>query len=65
MQDMGNPIVGDEKYGPVTNPIGRLGLHAYVLEFKHPTTGKVMNFLPGCSQKSYIFSCFFLNSLCY
>ena len=44
MGDLKHKVVGDEKYGPVSSPIGRLGLHAYVLEFKHPTTGKVMNF---------------------
>lgn len=27
MQNMGNPIVGDKKYGSQTNPMGRLGLH--------------------------------------
>jgi 23S rRNA-/tRNA-specific pseudouridylate synthase len=44
MQDMGFPIVGDKKYGGTGNPIGRLGLHAAVLTFKHPRTGKVMRF---------------------
>lgn len=44
MGDLKHKVVGDEKYGPVSSPIGRLGLHAYVLEFKHPTTGKIMNF---------------------
>eukprot|EP01137_Pigoraptor_chileana_P021956 Opistho-2@86331 len=31
MKDIGHPIVGDEKYGAKTDPIGRLGLHAWVL----------------------------------
>lgn len=44
MQDMGFPIVGDKKYGGKGNPIGRLGLHAAILTFKHPRTGKVMRF---------------------
>jgi 23S rRNA pseudouridine1911/1915/1917 synthase len=44
MQDLGNPIVGDEKYGASTNPIKRLGLHAWVLAFKHPISEKEMHF---------------------
>ena len=40
MGDLKHKVVGDEKYGPVSNPIGRLGLHAYVLEFIHPVTKK-------------------------
>lgn len=44
MQDIGHPIVGDKKYGAKTKPIGRLGLHASVLAFKHPTSGEPMRF---------------------
>lgn len=44
MEDLGHPIAGDKKYGAKTKPIGRLGLHARVLAFEHPTTGKVMRF---------------------
>ena len=44
MQDIGHPIVGDKKYGAKTKPIGRLGLHAGVLAFKHPATGEQMRF---------------------
>lgn len=44
MQDLGHPVIGDEKYGAVKNPIGRLGLHARVLAFEHPVTGKKMSF---------------------
>jgi len=36
MQDIGNPIVGDKKYGSENSPIGRLGLHARILAFIHP-----------------------------
>ena len=43
-QNAGFPIVGDKKYGAQTNPIGRLALHAGVLEFKHPLTHKTMRF---------------------
>lgn len=45
MQEIGHPVVGDKKYGATKgNPIGRLGLHAHILSFKHPRTGKVMRF---------------------
>ena len=37
---LGHPIIGDKKYGAKRNPIGRLGLHAYYLEFKHPVSSK-------------------------
>lgn len=32
-------IIGDKLYGAKTNPANRLGLHAWRLEFDHPTTG--------------------------
>ncbi|AOV08523.1 RNA pseudouridine synthase [Sporosarcina ureilytica] len=44
MQDIGNPIVGDKKYGARTRPIGRLGLHAHKISFTHPTTGEFLTF---------------------
>ncbi|WP_188993548.1 RluA family pseudouridine synthase [Paenibacillus nasutitermitis] len=44
MQDIGHPVVGDKKYGSRSKAIGRLGLHARVLSFDHPVTGKVMRF---------------------
>ncbi|TCZ73589.1 RluA family pseudouridine synthase [Paenibacillus albiflavus] len=50
MKDIGHPIVGDKKYGSRKNIIGRLGLHARVLAFQHPTTGETMRFetqIPG------------------
>lgn len=36
MQDIKHSLIGDRKYGSSLNPINRLGLHAYYLEFKHP-----------------------------
>ncbi len=36
----GFPVVGDKKYGALTNPIKRLCLHAQLLAFKHPITKK-------------------------
>ena len=44
MGDLGHHVIGDDKYGNPTNPIKRLGLHAYELVIKHPFTGKVMKF---------------------
>jgi len=44
LQDIGHSIAGDKKYGATTNPLGRLGLHAGILEFFHPATGKCMHF---------------------
>ncbi|MCU0326074.1 MAG: RluA family pseudouridine synthase [Spirosomaceae bacterium] len=43
-QDIGHPIVGDKKYGANYNPIGRVGLHAWVLGFEHPITGEYLRF---------------------
>ncbi|MBS0618882.1 MAG: RluA family pseudouridine synthase [Spirochaetes bacterium] len=44
MQDLGHPVVGDEKYGAATDPLKRLGLHARELKFTHPVTGRTMAF---------------------
>lgn len=44
MQQMGHSVVGDRRYGARHNPLNRLGLHAHVLSFRHPTTGQVMRF---------------------
>lgn len=45
-----HPVVGDDKYGDKESPIKRLGLHANILEFRHPVSGKIMHFetkIPG------------------
>lgn len=44
MQDIKHPIIGDTKYGSTENPIRRMGLHAQVLAFTHPKTGKPCRF---------------------
>lgn len=44
MQDLGHPVVGDKKYGAHGNPIRRIGLHAHVIAFTHPTTGEALRF---------------------
>jgi len=50
MKDIGHSVTGDKKYGAKLNPIGQMGLHARVLAFKHPVTGKMLRFdtpIPG------------------
>ena len=54
MADLGHPVVGDSKYGSSEDPMRRLGLHAYMLCFTHPVTGKRMRFetpVPACFEK--------------
>ncbi len=43
-QDHGYPVVGDKKYGAATDPLHRLCLHAQLIAFTHPVTGKMMRF---------------------
>ncbi len=45
LAEQGHPIVGDRAYGSSTNPIHRLALHAVKLVFRHPRTGKQMEFV--------------------
>lgn len=42
--NIGHYIIGDDKYGEPTNPLKRLGLHAYELSFVHPVNGKLYKF---------------------
>ena len=42
--DLGHFIIGDDKYGEPSNPLKRLGLHAYELDIIHPFNGKIMKF---------------------
>ncbi len=54
MADLGHPVVGDRKYGSEEDPMRRLGLHAYMLCFTHPVTGKHLRFetpVPFCFEK--------------
>ena len=43
--DLGHHVIGDDKYGNPSNPLKRLGLHAYCLEFTHPIKKKKMKFV--------------------
>jgi len=44
LSEMGHPVLGDEKYGAQSDPLGRLALHAYVLSLTDPRSGKVLSF---------------------
>jgi 23S rRNA pseudouridine1911/1915/1917 synthase len=44
LSEQGHPVVGDQMYGATTSPLGRLGLHAKLLGFIHPSTGKKLVF---------------------
>ena len=49
MAGMGTPLVGDRKYGKVENYVDNVdnsfpALCAYRIKFRHPTTGKWMEF---------------------
>jgi 23S rRNA pseudouridine1911/1915/1917 synthase len=44
LADYGHPIVGDKNYGSNANPLRRLALHGAGLAFRHPDTGKLMQF---------------------
>lgn len=51
LQEIGHSIVGDKKYGAQSNPIARLGLHAWVLAFVHPMTNEPMRFQTNIPRK--------------
>lgn len=44
LSEAGHPILGDKKYGSHADPLRRVALHAYSLEFRHPLTQKRMKF---------------------
>lgn len=44
MADLGFPVAGDHKYGNGRDPLHRLALHAYRLNFFHPITHEEMQF---------------------
>ncbi|HUI45059.1 MAG TPA: RluA family pseudouridine synthase [Nitrospirota bacterium] len=41
---IGHPIVGDLKYGKGDEPLSRMALHARLISFKHPFSGKQLTF---------------------
>ena len=44
LQDIGHPVCGDIKYGDGMDPIKRLCLHAFRLDFYHPITNEHLHF---------------------
>ena len=55
LSDLGHPVAGDHKYGAVSDPAKRLCLHAYMLCFVHPVTGKHLRFetpVPACFERT-------------
>src|SRR5438132_12280587 len=44
LAEAGFPILGDKVYGSRSNPIRRLALHGEYLSFRHPRTGKRVEF---------------------
>ena len=44
LSELGFPVAGDEKYGAESDPMGRLGLHAYELSLTDPRTGRLLTF---------------------
>jgi 23S rRNA pseudouridine1911/1915/1917 synthase len=42
--NIGHYVIGDDKYGEPSNPLKRLGLHAYNLTFTNPLNGKEYTF---------------------
>ena len=51
MGDLGHFIIGDDKYGNPSNPIKRLGLHAYELSLIHPITKKKLKFVSSMPKE--------------
>jgi len=56
LSEMGHPIAGDRAYGSTCDPLGRLGLHAFQLGFRHPVTGEPLLFqtLPPPEFRKYL-----------
>ena len=55
MADLGNPVAGDQKYGNGRDPLHRLALHAYRLNFYHPITREKMQFETPIPKEFLIF----------
>lgn len=43
LSGIGNPVVGDRVHGATTDPLRRLGLHAWELRLAHPRSGEAMH----------------------
>lgn len=54
LQFIGNPIIGDKKYGSKISPIRRIALHADSLSFTHPITKEKLSFQSSLPKKMQI-----------
>ncbi len=57
----GHPILGDKLYGSHINPMQRIALHAYSLEFIHPITKKPIKFIAPLPKQFEALGFFFHN----
>jgi 23S rRNA pseudouridine1911/1915/1917 synthase len=56
LAESGHPVIGDTMYGTGSDPIGRLGLHARELGFRHPKDDRPLRFeapLPDSFRKLF------------
>ena len=53
--EKGHPVAGDSKYGAKTDHLGGLALHAELLSFNHPETGKRKSFRVAPSRAIDLF----------
>lgn len=52
-ESAGHPVVGDKKYGALSNPLKRLCLHAHLLAFQHPFSKKALRFEVPVPEEFY------------
>lgn len=45
MAELGHPVVGDDRFGAKSDPIGRVALHASELGFNHPASGQSVRYV--------------------
>lgn len=50
LSDLHHPVCGDIKYGNGDDPINRLALHAFRLDFYHPIKGELLHFETPCPK---------------
>lgn len=53
MSEMVHSIVGDKKYYSKCNPLKRLGLHHYEIQFENPLDGELMEFISKVPDSFY------------
>lgn len=53
LSERGHPVAGDRRYGAPADPLGRLGLHASELGFRHPGTGQSARYVADAPPEFY------------